>query len=171
AHSSSGTFTLGGDLAHSATLTVSSAGNGSMVLGNASISGGTGAGTLTIDLNGTANVNCSITKNSTVGAINTATITLSGGTLNMISGTIGTPAAPIDTLNLNDGSVLKLSVNAAVTNVATTTVNASGTTTIKINSITGAGRNTQIPLIGYTSGSSPIAGLSLGTVPPGYTVG
>jgi hypothetical protein len=170
AHGSSGTFTGGGDLSHTATLTVSSAGNGSLVLGIAIISGGTGAGTLNINPNGIASVNCSISKNATAGAINTATINLSGGKLNMLSGTIGTPAAPIDTLSLSDGSVLQLSVNAAVTNVVATAVNVGGTTTININSFSNLVTTTQIPLISYT-GSSPISGLALGTVPPGYIVG
>jgi autotransporter-associated beta strand protein len=171
AHSSSGTFTVGGDFVHTATLIVSSAGSGSFVLGNASISGGTGAGTLTLNTNGVANVNCSITKNPTAGANNTATINISGGMLNMTSGTIGTPAAPIDNLNLNDGSTLQLSVNANTTNISATAVNPSGITIININSFTNVTGTMQIPLIWYNNGLSPIASLTLGSVPAGYTIG
>jgi fibronectin-binding autotransporter adhesin len=173
AHSSSGTFTVGGDVSHTATLTVSSAGGGSVILGNASITGGIGAGTLNINANGIANINCSITKNTTAGAINTATISLTDGTLNLMSGAIGTLAAPIDTLNLSDNgssdTKIQLNVSVGVTNIVATAVNVlSGTTTLNINSISGVTGTTQIPLISYT-GSTPFSGLVLGTVPAGYT--
>ena len=178
AHSSSGTFTVGGDAGNTAVLTVSSAGGGSLMLGNASISGGTGAGTLNINVNGTANVNCSITKNATAGAANTATLGLSDGVLNMLSGTIGTLAAPIDTLNLSDSGTsdtkIQLNVIVGVTNISATTINVGGLTTLNINSIAGVTGTTQIPLISYVGGASPQAGLPtsglvLGTVPAGYT--
>ena len=173
AHSATGTFTVGGDVNHTATLTVNSIGGGSLVLGNSSASGGTGTGTFNINANGIANVNCSITKNTTAGAINTATISLTDGTLNMIAGTIGTAAGPIDALNLSDNgnndTVLKLNVNAGLPSVVATAVNIlGGTTTVNINSIIGVTGTIQIPLISYT-GSDPFSGLVLGTVPAGYS--
>ncbi|HSU53455.1 MAG TPA: autotransporter-associated beta strand repeat-containing protein, partial [Candidatus Dormibacteraeota bacterium] len=170
-HSSSGTFTVGGDLAHTATLTVSSSGTGSLVLGNASISGGTGAGTLTINANGVANVNCSITKNATAGAINTATLNLSGGTLNLLSGSIGTTAAPLDAVNLSDGSIMGVNVTATAPGVSATSISPSGMTTVNINSFAGLPGTTQVPVLKYFNGSSPIAGLQLGTVPAGFVLG
>jgi fibronectin-binding autotransporter adhesin len=171
AHSSSGTFTLGGDAGHGATLTVGSG----VVLGNASISGGTGTGTLTIGVNGVANISGGITKDTTAGAINTATINLTDGALNLLSGTIGTPAAPIDSLNLSDNGTgdtqLRLNVIAGVTNIAATAIAPSGITKINIDSFAGINGTVQIPIIYYGNGASPIGGLALGTVPGGYTVG
>ncbi len=172
AHGSSGTFALGGDPGHTAILNVSSAGGGSLVLGNASITNGTAAGTLTILSNGIANINCSITKNGTLGANNTATISITDGTLNQMSGTIGTPALPIDALNLSDNgsmdTVLELNVTVGVTNIVATAVNATGTNTLKINSLAGLTGTTQIPLISYT-GADPFVNFALGSVPAGYT--
>src|ERR1035441_9080886 len=45
-----------------------------------------------------------------------------------------------------------------------------GVTAINIASFTGVSGTIQIPLISYNNGSSPFAGLTLGTVPAGYTV-
>jgi autotransporter-associated beta strand protein len=168
AHSSSGTFTVGGDAGNTAVLAVGSG----VVLGNASISAGTGAGTLNINVGGTANVTGGITKNTTAGAVNTATINLTDGTLNLVSGTVGTLAAPIDTLALSDSGAsdtkIQLNVVVGVTNIVATTVSGSGVTTLNINSLIGVTGTTQIPLISYTGGT-PFANLTLGTTPAGYT--
>lgn len=173
AHSSSGTFTVGGDVGHTATLIVGSGGVGSLVLGNASISGGTGAGTLNINVNGIANINCNITKNTASGAANTATINVTDGTLKILSGTAGTIATPIDNLNLSDNgsldTILQLNVTAGGPAIAAAAISASGTTTINISSIAGVIGTAQIPIISYNNGSSPYGGLTLGTIPSGYS--
>ncbi len=156
-----GTLTIGS----AATLVV---GSGGLSLVNQTA----GASTGNVNLNGgTMICSNSIFKSTAAG---TANLTLTDGMLNMVAGTIGTVATPIDNVNLSDNgnndTVLKLNVNAGVPSLAATAVNIqSGSTRIDINSIVGVTGTTQIPLISYNNGNSPFAGLVLGSIPAGYS--
>ncbi|MDR3457620.1 MAG: autotransporter-associated beta strand repeat-containing protein [Verrucomicrobiae bacterium] len=131
---------------------------------------GVGSGNLNIT-GGTVISSNSIIKTTVAG---TGNVSITDGTLKLLAGTVGTLAAPIDTLTLSDNGSLdtKIQLNVAVgiTNIAATSVNVSGTTTININSLVGVTGTTQIPLLSYTGGS-PIGNLALGTIPTGYTGG
>jgi autotransporter-associated beta strand protein len=155
-------------------------GGGTLIVGSGGISlVNQTAGSATGNLNLTnASVVCS---NSIVKATNgTANLSLTDGSLNMVAGTIGTLALPIDNVYLSDSGALDTSINlnvvVGVTNIAAATVTIStGITTINVASIGGlpAGATAEIPLISY-SGTSPqsglpTSGLALGTTPPGYT--
>ncbi len=162
-----GTINIGSGAGSAATLII---GSGGLSMVNQTAGNG-GAGSLNIN-GGTVICSNSIVKSTTAG---TATISLADGTLNLVSGVIGTLGAPIDTLNLTDNGTLdtriELNVVAGVTNICATAINASGVTTINIASFAGLTGATQIPLISYANNSSPIAGLALGTHPAGYTIG
>lgn len=101
------------------------------------------------------------------------TLSASASTVKILNGTIGTPAAPLTTLNL-DGATLQLNVNGngSVTNIVATNVTTGATSTINLASIANVGGTVQIPLISYTTTTfpDPFSGLSLGTYPAGYTV-
>jgi fibronectin-binding autotransporter adhesin len=153
--------------ATTATGTINVGANAMLVIGSGGLSlvnqTGLGVGTGNLNLSGgTVICSNSIVKTTAAG---TGNISLTGGALNMVSGTIGTPAARIDALNLNGGSTIQLNVLAGVTNIVATAVNVGGTTTININSIFGVTSRTQIPIISYNNGVSPIGGLVLGTIP------
>jgi hypothetical protein len=87
----------------------------------------------------------------------------------VVMNTAGTPAAPLTSLNLSDGTTMQLNVNggANVTNIVVTSVSASGTITLQIGSLSGAVTNVTYPLISYT-GTDPFSNLSLAPLPPGY---
>jgi fibronectin-binding autotransporter adhesin len=140
-------------------------GNGGINLGNRTGASGPAVGTLNIG--GTVTSSGDIIK-----ATNTATANITvtnGGTLKMLSGVIGTTAAPIDTLTLDTGT-LQLAVNGstATTNIVATTVAAANTTTINIGSVTGITAPATVSLISYT-GTDPFPNLQLGTLPTGVT--
>jgi len=155
------------------------AGGGTLIVGSGGISlvNGTVAPTSpasnigNLNLTGTT-VICSnsIVKTTTLG---TGNISLTDSTLDMVSGTIGTPAAPIDSLTLSDNGTFdnKITVNvvAGVPSIVASSISASGVTTINIGAITGVIGTAQIPVISYTPGGSPAAGVTLGTTPAGYT--
>ncbi|HSY18671.1 MAG TPA: autotransporter-associated beta strand repeat-containing protein, partial [Candidatus Acidoferrales bacterium] len=161
-------------------LTVS---GGNLIVGSGGISlvNQTGTGSIPVPSVGnltlsTATMICSnsIIKATTAG---TANVSLTDSALTLTAGTIGTLAAPIDSLTLSDNGTLdnqmQLNIIVGVTNIAAI-VNVSGVTTLNINSISGITGTTQIPLISYVGGGSPLAGLPasglvLGTVPSGYT--
>ena len=169
---SAGTLTVGGSTT-AATLTVNSAGGGSFVLSdNANGTSHPGTGTFNLNANGIAQVYCSITK--AAAANNSGTVNINGGTLIMeaVADTVGTPAIPIDTLNLATANI-HLNVNGLSigTNIVATTVTSSGTTTITIDSVVGLTGTTTFPLISYT-GTDPfpsLAGLASVLLPSGYT--
>jgi hypothetical protein len=107
------------------------------------------------------------------------TLSSESSTLKMLNdGTIGTPAAPLTTLNL-DGGTLQLGVDghnslagANLANIVATTVNSGTTTTINIASIANVTGSTTNVLISYNPSDTPVdpySALSLGTVPAGYT--
>jgi fibronectin-binding autotransporter adhesin len=142
-------------------------GAGGIALVNATTINNTCTGTLNIN-GGTVISAGSILKLSTANSV--ANVTVNAGTLTLGSGaTLGTPAIPIDTLNLTSAS-LHLNVNGGVnsTNVVATAVTTSGATTITIDSVTGVTIPTTIPLINYT-GADPFANLTLAPLPTGYS--
>lgn len=110
-----------------------------------------GAGNLNI--NGGTVLAATIT-NGVAGGGNLANITMNGGTLGITSllGSIGTVAAPLNTITFSD-SILQMPISGLQTNVVATTINGGGTTNI-IN-ITSVPANVitypaQFPLIAYT---------------------
>ena len=159
-----------------ATGTINVGANATLLVGAGGLSlvnqtAGVGTGNLNI-AGGKVICSNSIIKTTATG---TANISLADGTLNLVAGTVGTLAAPIDTLTLSDSGALaaKIQLNVVVgaTNICAAAVSASGVTTINISAFAGLAGTTQIPLISYNNGSSPIAGLALGTTPAGYTIG
>ncbi len=154
-----GTITVGAN----ATLNI---GSGGVSLVNETVAGFTNSTGNIFVSGGVVNCANSIVKTTARGFGN---ISITNGTLKMTAGTIGTPAIPIDVLNLN-GASLHLTVSAAIpsTNVVATTINTSGTTTITIDAIGGVTVPTTVALISYT-GTDPIAALSLAPLPTGYT--
>jgi hypothetical protein len=155
--------------------TINVGANGTLVVGSGGLSlanqGALGASTGNLNISGGAvNSSGNIIKTTSAG---TGNITFSsGGTLIMASGkTVGTTAVPINTLTLVDGSSLHLNVNASstMTNIVSTTVAASGTTTITIDSIANyIGGTTTNALISYT-GTDPFTSLTLAPLPAGFT--
>jgi autotransporter-associated beta strand protein len=129
---------------------------------------GTATGTLNIN-GGTLICSNSIVKSTSSGS--TANITLTGGTVNMISGTIGTMASKIDNLTLNGGTTVQLNVVPGVTNIVANSVNPNGSTTINIKSFAGLVGTMTVPIFYYGFGGDPIYQLTLGSVPAGYTIG
>lgn len=162
-NTSSGTANSSVTVDAGATLIV---GNGGITLVNQT-STGTASGTFNGN-GGTVICSNSILKATSTGS--TAYLTLTGGTLDMVSGVIGTLPLPIDTLTLNGGTTISLGVIAGLTNIAADNVSASGTTTINISFFAGLTGTTQVPLIHYNSGD-PFPNLVLGTTPAGYTIG
>lgn len=140
-------------------------GNGGLTLVDQT-STGNATGSL-VNNGGTIICSNSILKATSTGS--TANLTLTGGTLNMVSGVIGTLPLPIDNLTLS-GTTIQLSVVAGATNIVANNISASGTTTININAFAGLSGTTQVPLIYYGSGD-PFASVVLGTTPAGYTIG
>jgi hypothetical protein len=129
--------------------------------------GASGPAVGTLNIGGTLTSSGSIVK-ATSAATGNITVT-NGGVLKVLSGVIGTPALPIDTLTLDTGT-LQLSVDGSspATNVVATTVNAVNTTTINIGSVTGVTAPATVSLISYT-GADPFPNLTLGTLPAGVS--
>ena len=72
-------------------------------------------------------------------------------------------------MNLASASLhLKADGNSTGTNIVATTVTASGTTTITIDSVTNVSGPTTVHLLGYT-GADPFASLALAPLPAAYT--
>jgi autotransporter-associated beta strand protein len=119
---------------------------------------------------GTLNINGGTvqTANIIVGTnTSPSIINLTSGTL-AITGTAGTPDAPITTLNLSGNLQLNVNGGANVTNIVATSVNAGGPISLQINSLFNVTAGVVYPLISYPVGSSdPFSSLSL-TLPSGY---
>jgi len=110
-----------------------------------------GAGNLNI--NGGTVLAATIT-NGVPGGGNLANITMNGGMIGITSllGSIGTVAAPLNTITFSD-STLQMPISGLQTNVVATTVNANGTTNIiNITSVPASVITypTQFPLIAYS---------------------
>lgn len=142
-------------------------GTGGINLGNRT--GASGSSTGTLNIGGTLSSSGNIVETTNT-VTSTITVT-NGGTLKMLSGVVGTPAAPIDTLNI-DTATLQLNINGStpVTNIVATTINAQNTTTISIGSVSGISPPATVSLISYAAGSSadPFPNLAL-SLPSGMT--
>jgi hypothetical protein len=176
-----GSITIGGNATSAARLIVNSPsgpGGGSFVIADATFATAghtTAAGTLTINTNGAAQISCNITKAGT--ANNTGTITINGGTLTLTGGTnvIGTPAIPIDNMNLT-AATLVFGVAGATTipiNVTSLTIDGSTTDTnyFDITSLpAGTIAPTAITLVSASSftSSSGNFNCAVSTLPAGY---
>jgi autotransporter-associated beta strand protein len=182
-----GTFNMGAGILDVTTLTIGVGDNGK--------TGGTGIGIMNVAGGKViANaVNMGInTPTNTSGTLNltNATLVLSngitvgagaaGGTLSVIgsqakllSGAMGSPAAPLTTLNLDTGTLQLVADGAAAqADIAAGTVNATNLTTINLAVITNVSTTVQIPLLSYTNTPvDPYTNLVLGTFPAGYTIG
>src|SRR6185436_6245855 len=96
-----------------------------------------------------------------------STVTVNDGSL-IVTGTAGTPTAPLTTLNLTGGKLrLNVDGNATTPALVATAINPSGTTTLNIGAVANVTGSMTLPLISYT-GTDPYASLALGTVPAGY---
>jgi hypothetical protein len=117
---------------------------------------------------GSINVTNGTVRGNIAGGGGNSILNLIGGTL-VVSNNVGTNGAPLSTLNLASASIhLNANGNATGTNIVATTVTASGTTTIRIDSVANITGPTIIHLLAYT-GSDPFANLQLGPLPSGYT--
>lgn len=116
---------------------------------------------------GTVIASNSIVKVNTSG---TGSITNNSGTLDLVAGSIGTTAVPIDNLSLSGGT-LHLNVNgtntAAIVNATTLSA---GSATITIDSVANVTSPVIIHLIAYNASSGDqFGGFSLGPQPAGYS--
>jgi autotransporter-associated beta strand protein len=127
---------------------------------------GTATGTLNVN-GGAVQVSGLIKKTTTAGSAN---INITSGTLNMngLASTIGSPAAPIDNVTLNN-STLTLPVQNGIASAVVTTLNINGTTdTINISSLPGiASFPAQFPVISY-AGMNGAYDFVLGALPATY---
>ncbi len=145
-------------------------GSGGMIMvdqtNNATSFAGSSGG-LTIN---SGSVICSnnISKVNTAGI---AGITNNGGTLTMVSGTVGTPAIPIDNMVISEGTLhLNVSGTATTPIINLTTLAASGGTTITIDSVANVSTPVIVHLIGYNpSSGDQFAGFSLSPLPGGFS--
>ncbi len=95
-----------------------------------------------------------------------STINLVDGTL-VITNTAGSTGEPLTALDLTGGTLqLEVSGAANATNIVTTAITTSGTTALKIGSLSGVSTGVTYPLISYT-GTDPYSSLSL-SLPAGY---
>jgi len=140
-------------------------GTGGVSLGNKNAASGLAAGALNIG--GTVVSSGDLVK-ATASATSSITIT-SGGVLKMLSGVIGTPDRPVDTLTLDTATIqLAVDGSSAVTNIVATTITAANTSTINIGSVTRITAPATVSLISYV-GADPFPNLVLGTLPAGVT--
>ena len=136
--------------------------NTSLILASYGGTGGLSTGTLNIT-NGT------VQATNIVAGGGTSTINLSGGTL-IVTNTIGTLAAPLSALNVNNGATLQFSVNAGLTPVETTSFSSDSSGVIKISSLPSiASYAAQFPLITYQGGSGSGVTFSLASLPGTFT--
>jgi fibronectin-binding autotransporter adhesin len=168
--STSGTFTVGGDPANTATLIVNSPsgpGGGNLVLGNTTTVNESGAGTLNVNQNGIAQIYCPITKANA--SQNTATISITTGTLTMISNVIGNASVPIDNFNVTD-STLNLPVGLTPEVYANTLTAAGTANTINVSSVPMFFEYpAQFPIISYAVPGGDNSTFVAGTIPGGFS--
>ena len=160
---------VGGNPTNNATLTVNSAGGGSFILSDSvnTTAGRVSSGTFNLMTNGTARIFCSITK--AMAANNTATLNVTGGTLNMESATntIGSRQAPIDNVTF-DFATLDFSEDGSSLNVAAGTLTLNDTNVINFASLPPITHlPTSIPIMTYTSLASSL-NLGIGSLPGNY---
>lgn len=118
-------------------------------------------------VSGSLNVTNGTVEGNIVAGGGNSIVNLNGGKL-IVSNFVGSAAARLTSLNMLNGS-LHLTVNgsAPAANVNVAAIAASGAT-ITIDSVANVTGSTLIHLINYT-GADPFAGLSLASLPPGYT--
>ena len=110
----------------------------------------------------------SIYKSSSVG---TATITMNGGGLDVVSGTIGTAATNIDSVTLNNGAVhFNVNGTAPAAAIYANSLSAGGMT-IAIDTAANVTIPITVHLISYNAGTSgdQFPGFTLGSLPAGYS--
>jgi autotransporter-associated beta strand protein len=183
--SGTGTFTMGAGKLDVTTLNigVGGSGGGGSALGTMNVTGGTViANNLALALPGggqagtsgtlnLTNANLVVTNGITVGAGTAGgTITISGSTVKILNNGIGSFVAPLTMLNLDAGTLqLNADASSFTPVIIATTINTGAVSTINIAAISNFTSTVQIPLISYT-GNDPYGALTLGTVPPGYSV-
>ncbi|MEI9960788.1 MAG: hypothetical protein WDM76_06550 [Limisphaerales bacterium] len=136
--------------------------NGDVTLGSFNGGSGSAQGILSIN-NGTLSVAGNI-----FGGGGNSILNVSGGTL-VLSNKAGATGFPLTALNLTNAA-LHLNVNGSspTTNIVATTVGASGTTIITIDSITNVFNSITIPLISY-AGANPFSHFALAALPAGFS--
>ncbi len=145
-------------------------GSGGMIMvdqTNNATSFATSSGGLTIN-GGSVICSNNISKVNTAGI---AGITNNGGTFTMVSGTVGTPAIPIDNMVVSGGALhLNVSGTATTPIINLTTLSASGGTAVAIDSVANVSAPVIIHLIGYNPASGDqFAGFSLSPLPAGFS--
>lgn len=140
-------------------------GSGGLSMANQGASSGAATGNLNINGGAVVSSN-SIVKSTSISAAN---ITMTGGSLTMVAGTVGTPAALIDNVNLTSAT-LQFPVANNSTNLCANTLNlADSGNVVNITALPIlSGYPSQFPIISYQQ--FPGGGsLSLGTLPSTYT--
>ena len=122
-------------------------------------------------MRGTLNVNGGIVAaNIIASAGGTSVVALNNGTLEL-TGTAGTPAAPLTTLNTTN-SIFHLNLNgsAIATNIVATTLNASGFNVVIIDTAINLAGTQTFPLVSYGTLNGP-GSFTLGDLPDGVSGG
>jgi beta-mannanase len=136
--------------------------NSNVTLGSFSGSFGSAAGTL--NLNG----GTFMVAGNIAGGGGASTVNVNGGIL-VLAGRAGASGSPLTALNLTNAFLhLNLNGNLAAANIVATTVAASGTTVLTVDSITNVSGTTALPLVSY-AGTDPFSHLTLAALPAGYT--
>jgi hypothetical protein len=172
------TFTAGTMIINNLTNGVQRANNTTTETGNVNVNGGTlistnlilaqlaSGGTASL-VTGSLNITNGTVAGNIVAGGGVSTVNLNGGTL-VISNSLGASAARVSALNLVGGTLhLKVNGSAPAANVNVAAITASGGG-IAIDSVANVTGPTLIHLISYT-GSDPFSGLSLASMPSGYT--
>jgi fibronectin-binding autotransporter adhesin len=126
------------------------------------------SGTLNV-FGGTAICTNNIVKTTTT-TFSTGTVAIASSGVLYVQGRIGTPVAPIDNLNVTNGT-LRVNVDASGavgTNASVLNVNASGITTFDVAQVIGVSGPVTIPLVAYSTLNGTVAGNFAFTVPSGY---
>jgi hypothetical protein len=118
---------------------------------------------------GTLNItNGTVQANNIIAGGGTSTINLSGGKL-IVSNSIGSAAAPLSALAVNNGAMLKFPLVSGVTPVVVNNFSSDSSGVINISSLPAIpGYPSQFPLISYQAGGSGVA-FSLGALPGTFT--
>jgi fibronectin-binding autotransporter adhesin len=160
-----GTFFLGASVATASTTPIpnpSATGvlnvNTEFFLANQSVANDTTAGTFGI-YGGTANINTDIIDNSSVAGAHTTTLTLAGGTLNMMDHAIGSVTAPITNVNL----AAEAGQTATLSNLGGTGINGSGLTKNGDGTLILAGTNNYLGDTTVDGGTLAVSGTLPGT--------
>jgi hypothetical protein len=119
---------------------------------------------------GTLNVNGgTVAANTIIAGSGVSTITLNNATL-IVTNTAGTPASPIGTFSTTNSTLhLRLNGSAIGTNIFAANLNASGASTIAIDSVVNVTGVITFPILSYT-GTAPASGNFVkGALPSGFS--